>query len=153
MASFEASVTIDCSHEAAFEFLIRPENVAEISPPDMGLRLLDVPEVLQLGSRIEFEMGGVGPVPVQRVVHEVTAFKRPQTFTETQLEGPLKLYVHEHVFEANGSDVVVIDRVEFEPPGGLAGFLVTAEVILKSLASGFEHRHQELKRRLEQPRR
>ena len=148
MASFELSISIDCPREAVFDCLIRPANVVEISPPNVSLTLVDVPEVLELGSVVEFEVSGFGPV--QRMIHEITAFDRPHRFTETQRKGPLKSFVHEHVVEFDGSEAVVIDRITFDPPGGLAGFLVTEELILKSLKGGFEHRHRELKRLLEQ---
>ncbi len=149
MAEFEASVTLFCPHEAVFDFLIRPANVARISLPEMGVRLLDVPELLELGSRVEFEVTGYGPI--QRLIHEITEFDHPNQFTETQLQGPLKSFVHQHIVESDGDRVLVIDRIEFEPPGGLVGFLVTEERILQSLTRGFDHRHRELKKLLEQP--
>jgi ligand-binding SRPBCC domain-containing protein len=148
MASFELCVSIDCPREAVFDFLIRPANIAKISPPDVSLTMVDVPEVLELSSIVEFEVGGFGPV--QRMIHEITAFDRPNSFTETQRTGPLKSFVHEHIVEFSGSEAVVIDRITFDPPGGLLGFMVTEEFILKSLQGGFEHRHRELKRLLEQ---
>ena len=148
MASFELCISIDCPRETVFDFLIRPANVVDISPPDASLKLVDVPEVLELGSVVEFEVGGFGPV--QRMIHEITAFDRPNSFTETQRKGPLKSFVHEHIVESGNSMAVVIDRITFDPPGGLVGFLVTEELILKSLQGGFEHRQRELKRLLEQ---
>lgn len=148
MATFEASVTVACPHDLAFDFLIRPENNVRTSPPQLTFNLLQAPDVLQLGSIIEFEIGGFGPV--QRMVHEITAFDGPNSYTETQRTGPLRSFVHEHQVEPNGHGVVIVDRIHFEPPGGLAGFVVTESLIQKSLDTGFEHRHAELKRILEE---
>jgi ligand-binding SRPBCC domain-containing protein len=148
MAIFEATIAISCLRQAAFDFLIRPTNALLTSPPDLTVQLLDAPDVLQLGSQVEFEVAGFGPV--QRMLHEITAFDGPSHFTETQLKGPLKSFVHEHLVEQDGDGVIVIDRIAFEPPGGLAGFIVTEALIQKTLAGGFEHRHLTLKRILEE---
>ena len=57
MANFEATVTLACSQDAVFDFLIRPANLQAISPPDIGMKYLSFPEILELGSRLEFELG------------------------------------------------------------------------------------------------
>jgi len=149
MANFEASVTLSCTQEAVFEFLVRPVNIAAISSPQMGLNFINAPERLELGSRLEFQFKEFGLV--QHVLHEITEFDPPHRYLERQVTGPLQHWVHEHLVETNGAGrVVVTERIEFEPPPGLAGFVVTAGKILQSLKTGFEHRHQELKRLLEQ---
>ena len=44
--------------------------------------------------------------------------------------------MHEHlVEEAPAGEVVAIDRIEFEPPGGMLGFLITKRRILDELES------------------
>lgn len=149
MPDFEAAIDLCCTCEAAFEFFVQPANLLKILPSETVLRFVDVPERLELGSRLEFEISGMGPI--QRVLHEIVEFNKPFGFTERQLKGPLKSFVHTHLIESNGSDMItVIDRIEFEPPGGLAGFLITENRILDALKYGFEHRHRELKRILEQ---
>jgi len=149
MAELETSLPMNCSPETAFEFLVRPENLLKIIPPDLGFSFLEVPEQLELGSRIEFQVTGYGPV--QRFLHEVISLDRPTGFTEHQVSGPLKRFVHEHIVEANGNgEVLVIDRVEFEPPGGMAGFLLTEKRVRESLEKGLSHRLAEMKRLLEQ---
>lgn len=149
MASFETVLTLNCAGEMVFDFLIQPANVLKILPPEAGVNYLDVPERLELGSRLEFELTGIGPV--QRVIHEVIEFRHPQRFTEKQVKGPLKRFEHQHIVEsADNGKIRIIDRIEFEPPGGLAGFLITETRILDSLEEGFDHRHRELKRILEE---
>jgi ligand-binding SRPBCC domain-containing protein len=149
MPQFETSVPIGCTAEAAFEFLIRPTNVALISPSNVSMKIIDAPERFSLGSRFEFHLGGFGPP--QHVIYEISHFDPTNAFTETQLKGPLKVWVHEHLVVSDGNaGVLVTDRITFEPPGGMLGFLITEERIFDTLKSGFDHRHGELKRRLEQ---
>lgn len=150
MPLYETSVDIPAARAHLFEFLIRPANIEKLAPPEAELTFLDAPDVLELGVRFEFQVSGIGPA--QRMTHEVTHFEPSSSFTETQVKGPLKLYRHEHILEATSESITrIVDRIEFEPPGGIAGFLVTEQWIRKSFETGFEHRHNELKRLLAAP--
>jgi ligand-binding SRPBCC domain-containing protein len=58
--------------------------------------------------------------------------------------------VHAHTLaQDEDGTVLVTDRIEFEPPGGMLGFLLTADRLKASLEQGLTHRHRELKRLLE----
>jgi ligand-binding SRPBCC domain-containing protein len=87
---------------------------------------------------------------VRTAVHEVIEFASPERFVERQIEGALKLWVHEHLFEADGETTHIIDRITFEPPGGLLGLLATEDRILEQLEKGFFSRNRTIKRLLEQ---
>jgi ligand-binding SRPBCC domain-containing protein len=149
MAKFEVTVSLRTTVEAVFDFLARPANSVKISPPEASLQIIEAPDRFELGSRFEFLLGGFGPP--QRILHEISHFEPPRRITETLVRGPLESWVHHHLIEDEGSGkVAVIDRVEFEPPGGFVGMLVTEEMILQSLETGFEHRHREIRKLLEQ---
>ncbi len=146
MAEFERSIVVMSGLEEVFDFLLRPQNVTRISPPDMGLNFVNAPEVVELGSIMEFKVLARGVV--QNITHEITHLDRPSSFIEKQVQGPFKHWQHEHAFEATGDGVTIIDRISFEPPGGLIGLLVTEESILDSLDDGFAHRHAQLQKLL-----
>jgi ligand-binding SRPBCC domain-containing protein len=148
MPQLELSVSVHCDADRVFDFLTRAENIPKIVPPDLKLRVVSAPEQLSLGCRFEVQILGFGPP--QNVVYEITEYSRPLRFAESQIKGPLKRYVHEHVF-SSGEDgmLLVTDRIEFEPPGGLLGMLITPERLTKSFRDGLVHRHAELKRLLE----
>lgn len=147
MAQFEASVMLARPVEEVFDFLTQPARVLEILPEDSGVTYTSVPERLVLGSRVEFDLKGFGPV--QNVIHEVSAFDAPTWFVERQVKGPLPHWEHTHLLEVVGGRVRVWDRIEFEPPGGLAGLLITEGRIRHSLEKGFAHRHRRLREILE----
>ena len=150
MAVFETSVTLSCPADRAFDFLIVPQNHLKLSPPEVGLVFVQAPAVFEQGSRFDFKVLSFGLV--QHMQHEIIAFERPWQFTERQLKGPLKLWQHDHVFELQpDGQVTITDRIEFEPPGGLAGLLITENRIRDSLEDGFYHRHKELRKLLEIP--
>lgn len=147
METFEARLTLPCAQEVAFDFLAHPENIKRISPPDMGLFFVEAPERLSLGARMQFKVQAFGVA--REATHEITQFDEPGSFTEQQVKGPLGHWVHEHLFEPDGEGAVtMIDRIEFEPPGGVVGLLVNADRILENLEEGFDHRHDQLEKLL-----
>lgn len=144
MALFENELWLPCATEALFEFLLRPANVQRISDPRLGLVFEKAPEIVSTGSRIAFKVQAYGVV--QKLEHEVIAVDRPTLIVEEQIKGPMKAWRHEHHLEPKDGGVRMIDRVKFEPPGGMLGFLVKESTILDSLEDGFIHREQELRR-------
>lgn len=148
MPTVEASVSIRCDIEEIFDFLSHTESIEKIVPADLKLRLVQAPQRIELGSRYEIQILAFGAP--QSAVYEVTEFVRPSRFVEAQVKGPLARYIHEHSLTLEGDrHVRVLDRIEFEPPSGFLGFLLSAETLRKSLAEGLAHRHRELKKRME----
>lgn len=144
MANFETSVQLSTTPQEIFDFLIDTDNILKISPPDTGLSFTNKPDKLSHGAILEFQIQGFGQV--QEGTHEIIEFNSPELFTEKQISGPLKSYLHEHRIESTGENqVTVIDRLEFEPPGGLLGFLITESKLLDLFDEGFFHRHNALK--------
>ncbi|WP_417379742.1 SRPBCC family protein [Gimesia sp.] len=145
MASFEASVQLNATPQEMFEFLIDTENILKISPPDTGLSFTKKPDKLYHGAILEFQIQGFGKV--QEGTHEIIVFEEPTLFTEKQISGPLKSYTHEHhIVPAGENQITLIDRLEFEPPGGLLGFLITESKLLDLFDEGFYQRHLTLKK-------
>lgn len=144
MAKYHTEVIVAAPADEVFDFLIRPENVIRVTAPSSGLKPVGAPDILEQGSRIELELTGFGPP--QRFLYEVTEFDRPNRFTETLVKGPLASFRHEHLFETTENGTRVLDLVEFQPPGGMLGFLVTEDRIRQGLVHGLRFRHEELGR-------
>jgi ligand-binding SRPBCC domain-containing protein len=141
MAIFTTEVTIPCSIEEAFDFLTTPKTIETISPDAMGLSYVSTPPVYHLGAKIEFKLISFGQV--QKITHEVIQFDRPDIFVESMINGPMPRWIHTHRFESRGpEETVVIDEIEFDPPAGLLGFLITEGRILDSLEKGFDERQR-----------
>jgi ligand-binding SRPBCC domain-containing protein len=145
MPQFETRITLPKSREEVFDFLVRTSNLIELIPPNSGMKVISAPEIIQRGSRLEFQANAFGQS--LNIVHEVTELVTPERFKEVQLKGIFKSWVHEHVIQDESADqVVAIDRIEFEPPGGMLGFLVTKKVIYSQLESLFSHRHRQMRK-------
>jgi ligand-binding SRPBCC domain-containing protein len=85
---------------------------------------------------------------IQQLSYEIIELDSPRSFREKMVEGPLKLWVHDYIVEPHSSPdrVILVNRIEFEPPGGLLGFIVTADKIMEALDDGFEYRREVLQK-------
>lgn len=142
MPIFQSEQTFPLPVEEVFAFFVRPANLLRVSPPELGMRLVEGPEVLGPGARLVAEARRWG-IP-QRLVSEVVAFEPNVSFTDVQREGPFRKWTHTHRFEAVPGGTRVTDVIEFEPPGGLLGLVATASAIERDLRRVFEYRRQEL---------
>lgn len=148
MPIFETQVALACSPEVLFDFLIRPKNVITLNPPEMSFMLLDAPEVVTEGSRVRFQIEAFGFK--QQMLHEIINFQRPTGFLLREVEGVLKKFEHEHNFilQPDGS-TLLFERVTYEPPGGLVGFLLSEAKIKDGMEKNFSHRHRQLKQQID----
>jgi ligand-binding SRPBCC domain-containing protein len=143
MAVFESDTKLNVSVERLFEFMIQPKHLKQIAPPEMGLRFLEAPEIFQLGDTFKFAVQTMGQL--QTITHRISVFETPHLYVEELIEGPLPRWIHTHSFmPLSGEQTLVKDVIEFDPPGGLIGLLMTESRILDHLEDGFHHRHQQL---------
>jgi ligand-binding SRPBCC domain-containing protein len=142
MAQFVYETRLACSPETLYDFLLRPANVARVADPGSGLKIVNGPEVVTIGSRIQFQIVAYGQI--QNLVHEIIELDRPGRIVEKQVEGPTRSWQHLHLFEPHADGVRMIDQIDFQPPGGVLGFIATASRISDALESNFFAREREL---------
>lgn len=148
MADFESTVTVNSPIERVFAFLLRPANVVKMSPPSVGLQFTNAPEVIEVGSQLDFKMQAYGQV--LSFLHEITVVESPLRIVEQQVKGMFQTWVHEHVLETTADgQTMVIDRIDFAPPGGLLGLLMTKGRIVDQLEDAYFHRNKQLKKLVE----
>lgn len=149
MPIFETQVLLSCPPDVLFDFLIRPAKVMELNPPEMNVTLLEAPEIVTEGSQIRFQVEAFGFK--QQMVHEIVHIERPAGFLVREVEGVLKQYEHAHLIEAQADGgTILFERVLYEPPGGVVGFLLTEARVREGLEKNFEYRHRQLQRQLGQ---
>lgn len=114
-----------------FPFFSRPENLAVLTPPDLGFEFLTPsPIPMRPGSVIDYRVRPFG-VPMRwRTVIE--SYDPPRSFTDAQARGPYALWHHTHSFapERGGTRMtdVVRYRLPLGPLGDLAAPLVEREI-------------------------
>ena len=127
--------------EAVFAFFSEPENLARITPPWLGFRILTPPPVpMRTGALIDYVIR-LGPLPMRwRTL--VTAYDPPHRFVDEQLSGPYSFWHHTHEFVADGDGTVITDHVRYALPFGPLGDLVNALAVRRQVAGIFAHRRR-----------
>jgi ligand-binding SRPBCC domain-containing protein len=128
--------------DRTFEFFSRPENLARITPPWLGFRMVGGDADMREGLRIEYRVRPLG-FP-QKWVSEITAYDPPHRFVDEQVEGPYARWHHEHRFRAVDGGTEVTDTVTYALPLGPIGQLAHALLVRRQLESIFEYRKQTL---------
>jgi len=137
-----SSSILECSAAELRAFLGRTANLPQLSDPDLELEILSAPEIVTLGRRIEFRITAFGFK--QRATHEYVNVEELQII-ENQVEGPLRAWKHAQQIEIiTAGQCRLIDRVEFEPPGGMLGYLLTETKVLSSIQDGMQIRYYAL---------
>ena len=113
MRSFQHEFQVNAPIERVAEFHNNTRVIKQLTPPPLIVKFNQI-EPLSEGSRSDFTLW-FGPIPIHWVaVHSgVIPF---EGFTDTQVEGPFKTWVHKHLFESlAGGKTRIIDRVSEQP--------------------------------------
>ena len=132
------------SLEDVFPFFARPENLALITPPSLGFRLLTPqPVVMEKGRIIEYTLRVLGLPTRWRTL--ITRYEPPWCFVDEQLCGPYSFWHHSHRFESRDGGTLLHDDVRYALPVPLAGparELVHAFYVRPALERIFDYRRQ-----------
>lgn len=149
MTDFQASVVLPTDRDQSFHYLQRPTNFLKLFPADITSNVdIKLPELLSPGAILEFNIRAMGNN--FHFVHEITDVEPGQRIVAHQRKGPFRAWIHQQSFaDAPEGGTTLTNAVQFEPPGGLLGFVVTRKLILEQLDQWIGHGHQLLKRSLE----
>jgi ligand-binding SRPBCC domain-containing protein len=123
-----------------FAFYADPDNLARITPPWLGFRILTPKTAMRAGLQIEYRIHPLG-VP-QRWVSEITVWEPPHRFVDEQRRGPYRRWHHLHEFRATAGGTEIRDRVTYELPLGPLGRLAHGLVVRRQLESIFAFRER-----------
>ena len=107
--------------DAMLAFHEAPQAMNQLTMPPIFLQVIRDERVSLTEGELEFRLW-FGPVPVRWVArHEPGPI--PTAFTDRMIDGPMKSWVHEHIFEAEGDFVRLEDRITFVHKPGWRGWL------------------------------
>ena len=134
--------------ETAWAFFSSPNNLALITPPEMGFITLtpmaDGAEIYT-GMLIDYTVKPLFGISL-RWQTEIMSVQKPHSFTDKQLKGPYRLWEHTHTFTQTDKGVLMKDEVKYQLPFGLLGGLAHALLVRKKLQALFRYRKAAIER-------
>ena len=148
MADFQESVVLPRDRESSFQFLRQPANFLKLFTEDVTKNLdLKLPDTLAKGAVLELNLKVLGNH--FHIVHEIIDFVENEKIVAQQVKGPFKLWIHQQLFtDAPQDETKLTNIIQFEPPGGLMGFIVTRKLITEQLTKWMGHGHELLRNAL-----
>ncbi|MDX9796993.1 MAG: hypothetical protein RBT24_09180 [Arcobacteraceae bacterium] len=138
---------IDVAVETLFEFHKNPTNLPLITPKNIHVSLLKIPE--------PFEEKGVVALTItkwgitQQWEVELNRVVFPTLIRDVALKSPFKEFVHDHIFkELTPTSSMLCDKINITLPLEPLSHLLLA-LIKKNILTMFEYRHKTTKRILE----
>lgn len=120
---FTHRFTVNVPLEAVADFHRDTRALRRLTPPPVIVQFHLV-EPLAEGSRADFTLW-LGPIPVRWVALH-SQVDQLHGFTDTQLSGPFKEWIHRHSFQSvDEQTTAVIDQVQAAPGSGLFHGLVS----------------------------
>ncbi len=118
-----AETFIPRPREETFAFFAAAENLQEITPPELGFRILTpTPIPMAAGARIEYRLSLFG-IPFSWHT-AITHWEPHVKFVDEQLSGPYALWVHTHTFADAPGGTLVRDQVQYRLPFAPLGDVV-----------------------------
>ncbi|MEZ4261862.1 MAG: SRPBCC family protein [Polyangiaceae bacterium] len=139
--SLERSQLIPRPRDEVFQFFEDASNLARITPPFLGFRILTpTPIPMGEGTLIDYRISIFG-VPV-RWRTRIELYERGVRFVDTQLRGPYRLWRHTHEFEDVRGGTSMLDRVEYAIGFGPFGSLARVLFVRRMLDRIFDYRRE-----------
>jgi ligand-binding SRPBCC domain-containing protein len=128
---------------ATFEFFERPQNLARITPPWLGFRIL-TPEPIRMvrGLTLDYTVRVLGVRSHWRSL--ISEYDPPASFRDVQLIGPYRRWDHRHRFWREAGGTLIEDFVVYELPLGPLGVLVDRLTVRRQLDAIFDYRRAQI---------
>jgi ligand-binding SRPBCC domain-containing protein len=133
--------------EEAWEFFSSPRNLDEITPADLGFKILSLSEEkIHAGQIITYQVKILPGIWLPWVT-EIKCVEEGRSFIDEQRFGPYKFWHHRHSFEAIPGGVLMRDLVHYGLGFGPFGALAHAVFVKSKLRWIFDFRRKTLERR------
>lgn len=131
--------------EQVWEYFSSPENLNELTPPNMGFEILSKRPIARMhkGQEIEYKVRPVLNIPLYWRTR-ITEVKDLVSFVDEQLKGPYKLWRHTHTFVEKDGRVFMNDKVEYALPFSIIGHLTHSLYVKARLKEIFDYRYQKV---------
>jgi ligand-binding SRPBCC domain-containing protein len=125
-----------------FAFFVDPRNLARLTPPWLGFRLLTPPPTMAPFAVLDYRIRWLGlPLRWRTLIRE---YDPPTRFLDVQVRGPYDRWEHRHLFLAERGGTWVEDRVTYRLPLGPLGRAMHALIVRRQLAAIWAYRRQRI---------
>ena len=132
------------SREALWDFVSVPQNLNQITPPDLAFRIKGKPpEKAYPGLMLEYEV----KVPLLGWTPWLTEIKYVDegfSFMDEQRVGPYKLWLHTHRLEEVEGGTLMTDEIIYQVPFGIFGSIAHVLFVRRTLKRIFNYRREKL---------
>lgn len=136
------------SLEQAWDFFSSPDNLNEITPPDMQMDILTNSGSGKMfaGQIITYHVRPILNIPMHWIT-EISHVKDMEYFVDNQMHGPFAMWHHLHTFKAIAGGVEMTDVVDYKMPFGILGTIVHALIVRKKVEGIFAYRNKLLEQK------
>ncbi len=125
----------------AWAFFSSPENLAKITPENMGFHVISTyhGDTMYAGQVIEYTVKPLFGIPLYWMT-EITQVVDKKYFIDEQRFGPYTLWHHQHHFKEIEGGVEMTDIVHYKNPLGFIGRIANGLFVKKQLQQIFDYR-------------
>jgi ligand-binding SRPBCC domain-containing protein len=145
---FRAEQLLPVNLQTAWAFFSSPNNLAQITPPEMGFTTLtkfEEGQEIYTGMLIDYKVKPLFGIPLFWRT-EIRDVQKPYLFSDVQLKGPYRIWEHTHTFIEKENGVLMQDVVKYQLPLGPLGVLAHALLVRKKLETLFAFRKAAIER-------
>ena len=138
MQHLQTRIDVPLPRYQVFAFFANAQNLGAITPPELDFRIeTPLPIRMEVGTLIDYRIG-LWKIPM-RWKTGITKWNPPYDFTDVQLSGPYRTWIHRHRFYESAAGTTIEDNVEYELPFGPLG-LVALPLVRRQLDRIFSYR-------------
>jgi ligand-binding SRPBCC domain-containing protein len=125
--------------EKAWEFISNPYNLAKITPPAMGFKVISSPpSVIVNNLQIRYRVNILGlPMSWESLIRDVNV---PYSFVDLQLKGPYRYWHHQHSLSSDAKGVTMHDEITYEIGYGIFDGVLNKWIVENQLNTIFDYR-------------
>jgi len=135
------------SLDEAWRFFSNPQNLKEITPPNLRLVVNnDIPSKMHPGMIVSYRVRPLLGIPINWVT-EITHVEEGRLFVDEQRFGPYRFWHHQHHFNPIEGGVEMRDIIHYMLPLGPLSIIADRLIVRRQLNQIFSFRKEVLERR------
>lgn len=144
MYKVERAIRLPLSLQETWNFFSSPENLAEITPPEMKMEMLDKSSTsMYEGMVLRYKVSPLLGIKLNWT-SEITKIEPLHYFVDKMIDGPFAIWHHQHFFEEAENGTIAKDVIHYKLPLGPIGKLFHPLLVKNNVNALFEYRKQKL---------